>query len=46
MSETQEWPDDDMVKVFEVVIVLLRHMEKVAMLAARMRAKPHFGPRV
>ena len=35
-----------MVKVFEVVIVLLRHMEKVAMLAARMRAKPHFGLRV
>ena len=46
VSETQEWPDDDMVKVFEVVIVFIRDMEKVAMLAARMRAKPHFGLRV
>jgi len=46
VSETREWPSDEMVKVVEVVIVLLRHMENVAMLGARMRAKPHFGQRV
>jgi hypothetical protein len=46
VSETFEWPDDDTIKAFEVVIVVFRHMEKVAMLATRMRAKPHFGQRV
>ena len=46
VSETCEWPDDDMITAFEVVIVLLRHMQTAGMLAARMRAKPHFGHRV
>ena len=46
VSETCEWPDDDMIPAFEVVIVLLRHMQTAGMLAARMRAKPHFGHRV
>jgi hypothetical protein len=46
VSETREWPGDEMVKVVEVVIMLLRHMDNVAMLGARMRAKPHFGQRV
>jgi hypothetical protein len=46
VSETCEWPDDDVIPAFEVVIVSIRHMERVAMLAARMRAKPHFGHRV
>lgn len=44
--ETGEWPADEMVRTFEVVIVFLRHMETVGMVAARMRAKPHFGHRV
>lgn len=44
--ETGEWPADDMVRGFEVVVVLLRHMESVSMLGARLRAKPHFGHRV
>jgi DNA-binding response OmpR family regulator len=46
VSETTEWPDDDLIKTFQVVIVAFRHMESVAMLATRMRAKPHFGQRV
>ena len=46
VSETCEWPDDDMIQAFEVVIVLFRQMQTVAMVAARMRAKPHFGHRV
>lgn len=46
VSETSEWPDDDMIPAFEVVIVLLRNMQTANMLAARMRAKPHFGHRV
>jgi hypothetical protein len=46
VSETCEWPDDDMIPAFEVVIVFLRNMQTAGMLAARMRAKPHFGHRV
>jgi DNA-binding response OmpR family regulator len=44
--ETREWPGDDVVDGYEVVIVVLRRMESVGMLAARMRAKPRFGHRV
>jgi hypothetical protein len=44
--ETREWPDDGVVHAYEVVIVVLRHMESTGMLAARMRAKPRFGHRV
>ena len=44
--ETREWPTDEIIPEFEVVIVLLRHMQSVAMLAARLRAKPHFGRRI
>jgi len=44
--ETSEWPTDGVVLEFEVVIVMVRQMETVCMLAARMRAKPRFGRRV
>ena len=44
--ETSEWPADSVVLEFEVVIVVVRQMETVCMLAARMRAKPRFGRRV
>ena len=44
--ETREWPDDDVVRGYEVVIVVLRQMRTMGMLAARMRAKPRFGRRV
>jgi hypothetical protein len=46
VTETREWPGDETILSFEVVILLLRSMEAVAMLAARLRAKPHFGQRV
>lgn len=44
--ETCEWPASETIRDFEVVIVLLDRMETVSMLAARLRAKPHFGQRV
>jgi hypothetical protein len=44
--ETDEWPADDVVLEYEVIIVVVRDMETVCMLAARMRAKPRFGHRV
>jgi DNA-binding response OmpR family regulator len=44
--ETREWPGDCVVDGYEVVIVVLRHLETTGMLAARMRAKPRFGQRV
>ena len=44
--ETREWPDDEVVRRYEVVIVVLRQMATMGMLAARMRAKPRFGHRV
>jgi DNA-binding response OmpR family regulator len=44
--ETGEWPGDEMIRAFEVVIVLLRDMKNISMMAARLRAKPYFGQRV
>jgi DNA-binding response OmpR family regulator len=44
--EIGDWPSDEVIRGFEVVIVLLRKMETVSMLAPRLRAKPHFGQRV
>ena len=44
--ETAEWPEDVEVRQYEVVILVLRNMETVCMLAARMRAKPRFGFRI
>jgi hypothetical protein len=46
VTETREWPDDDAVKLHEVVIVVLRDINVMTTLAARMRAKPGFGQRV
>ena len=46
MAELLEWPSDDVVLGFEVVIIVLRRMDSVSMTAARMRAKPRFGMRV
>jgi DNA-binding response OmpR family regulator len=44
--ETGEWPGDELIRAFEVVIVLLRDMKNISMMAARLRAKPYFGHRV
>ncbi len=44
--ETAEWPADDAVTQYEVVVVVLREMDIISVVAARMRAKPRFGNRV
>jgi hypothetical protein len=44
--ELSQWPTDDVVLDYEVVIIVLRRMDSVSMTAARMRAKPRFGMRV
>jgi DNA-binding response OmpR family regulator len=44
--ETRQWPEDDVVQGHEVVIVVLRHVNTMCMLAARLRAKRGFGQRV
>jgi DNA-binding response OmpR family regulator len=47
VEEVTEWPDDnDMVRNYHVVIVRMREMSGAPMLAARLRAKPHFGRRL
>jgi hypothetical protein len=44
--ETAEWPTDDAVMQYQVVVVVLREMDTISVVAARMRAKPKFGNRV
>lgn len=44
--ELPHWPADDVVLQHEIVIIVLRRMDSVAVTAARMRAKPRFGNRV
>ena len=44
--ETAEWPTDDVVTHYEVVVIVLREMDSISVVAARMRAKPRFGNRV
>jgi CheY-like chemotaxis protein len=47
VDEVIEWPDDDLiVRNYHVVIVRVRKMNGAPMLAARLRAKPHFGRRL
>jgi hypothetical protein len=47
VSYTAIWPDDDATLVaYEIVIVCPPDVAGAAMLAARLRAKPHFGRRV
>lgn len=46
VNETREWPEHGTLLAHEVVIVLISRIEGAAMLAARIRAKPHFGNRV
>jgi DNA-binding response OmpR family regulator len=46
VTESKEWPADDVVIDSQVVIVVLRNVDGICMLAARMRAKPRFGRRV
>jgi hypothetical protein len=44
--EVNEWPPDDVVLDSQVVLVVLRQLDTICMLAARMRAKPRFGRRI
>ncbi len=47
VHEFGEWPDDDLaVRDYHVVVVHLREIEVAPMLAARLRAKPHFDRRL
>jgi hypothetical protein len=46
VTELKEWPPDDVVRASQVVLIVLRHLDTMCMLAARMRAKPHFGRRI
>ena len=47
VDEVTGWPDDNaMVRNYQVVIVGVREMNGAPMLAARLRAKPHFGRRL
>ena len=47
VDEVTEWPDDnDIVRSYHVVIVHVRATNAAPMLAARLRAKPHFGRRL
>jgi hypothetical protein len=46
-DEVAEWPDDnDIVRSYHVVVVHVRETNAAPMLAARLRAKPHFGRRL
>jgi hypothetical protein len=46
VDEIAEWPFDDVVTQYEVVVLVLREMDSISVIAARMRAKPKFGNRV
>jgi hypothetical protein len=46
VTTTTDWPADCVIRAFEVVIVALTHLGTASMVAARMRAKPHFGHRI
>ena len=46
VRETPEWPQDADVKSSHVVIVRVTAIDGAPMLAARLRAKPHFGRRL
>jgi len=46
VDETAEWPADSVITPYEVVVVVLREIDIISVVAARMRAKPRFGNRV
>lgn len=46
VRQTHEWPDDDLIPHFEIMVVVTSRMENLPMLAARIRAKRGFGRRV
>ena len=46
VHECLEWPHDGAVREYHVVIVRTHAVAEAPMLAARLRAKPHFGRRL
>jgi DNA-binding response OmpR family regulator len=46
VAESKDWPPDDVVLDSQVVLVVVRDLDTIGMLAARMRAKPRFGRRI
>lgn len=46
VHETYGWPEDSAVRDYHVVVVRVSAMHGAPMLAARLRAKPHFGRRL
>ena len=47
VHQIREWPSDDStVRDYHVVVVRVRDITAAPMLAARLRAKPHFGGRL
>jgi hypothetical protein len=47
VHEIEQWPDEDQrVRDYHVVLVRVREVGQAPMLAARLRAKPHFGRRL
>jgi DNA-binding response OmpR family regulator len=46
VHQAVDWPANDSIRDYHVVIVRLGAVEAAPMLAARLRAKPHFGRRV
>ena len=46
VHEITDWPADDVVREYHVVIVGVKDTDTAPMLAARLRAKPHFGRRL
>src|SRR3954468_18477642 len=44
--DTPEGPPDEVITHYEIVVVILREMDIISIVAARMRAKPKFGNRI
>ena len=46
VDEVKAWPSDETVRKYHVLVVHVPAAEGAPMLAARLRAKPHFGRRL
>jgi DNA-binding response OmpR family regulator len=47
VTEVRDWPENnDVIRDYHAVILSLRKTQSAPMIAARLRAKPHFGQRL
>ena len=47
VDEVREWPEDDgQLRNYHVIVIRVREIDDAPMLAARLRAKPHFDRRL